>query len=245
MPHDRQRPGREIALGRKTEQTAAARPATEAGHALARAAACCRGRRPKGLPRGLFLTDARLGDDRAIRAAIAALPRGVGVILRLQGQAGDAGLARAVATLCRAQRRVLLVAGDPGLACRVRAQGVHWPDRRQRSVRQPAQRGLRRRGLRRRGIATQATHDVPGLVRAARTGADAVLLSPVFPTRSHPGGPTLGPPRFRLLARKTRLPVYALGGIDAGRARALPLRCLAGLAAIDGWSGRAAWPVAF
>jgi len=220
-------------------QTAVASPATEAGHALARAAACCRGRQPKGLPRGLFLTDARLGDDRAIYAAIATLPRGVGVILRLQGQAGAAALARAVAALCRAQRRVLLVAGNPGLACRIGAQGVHWPDRRPRSVGKPGPPGGQRRGLQRRGITTQATHDVAGLVRATRTGADAVLLSPVFPTRSHPGEPSLGSLRFRLLMRTTRLPVYALGGIDAERARVLPLRRLAGLAAIDGWNGRA------
>jgi thiamine-phosphate pyrophosphorylase len=56
---------------------------------------------------------------------------------------------------------------------------------------------------------------------AARLGADAALLSPVFPTRTHPGGAVLGPVRFRLLARHSRLPVIALGGMTAHRARAL------------------------
>jgi thiamine-phosphate pyrophosphorylase len=43
----------------------------------------------------------------------------------------------------------------------------------------------------------------------------------VFPTRSHPGGKVLGPLRFRLLAARARLPVIALGGMDARRASRL------------------------
>ena len=63
------------------------------------------------------------------------------------------------------------------------------------------------------------------------TRADAVLLSPVFPTRSHPGGKVLGPVRFREIARQARLPVIALGGMTPHSARRL-----AGFAwaAIDG-----------
>jgi len=61
-----------------------------------------------------------------------------------------------------------------------------------------------------------------------------VLLSPVFPTRSHPGGKVLGALRFRLLAARSRLPVLALGGMNARRARAL--RGF-GWAAIDGLAG--------
>lgn len=66
-----------------------------------------------------------------------------------------------------------------------------------------------------------------------RTRADAVLLSPVFPTRSHPGAVSLGPTRFRLLARLAQVPVIALGGMTPHRAVALKP---AGWAAIDGLS---------
>ena len=62
--------------------------------------------------------------------------------------------------------------------------------------------------------------------------ADALVLSPVFATRSHPGAPPLGPLRFRLLARQARVPVIALGGMTARRAAALG----AAWAAIDGLS---------
>jgi thiamine-phosphate pyrophosphorylase len=51
--------------------------------------------------------------------------------------------------------------------------------------------------------------------------ADAVLLSPVFPTRSHPGAAALGPARFRLMARHAQMPVVALGGMTVRTARRL------------------------
>ena len=63
--------------------------------------------------------------------------------------------------------------------------------------------------------------------------ADAIVLSPVFPTRSHPGGKALGPLRFHLLTPLARVPVIALGGITAKRADAYQIRRWA---AIDGLS---------
>jgi len=77
-------------------------------------------------------------------------------------------------------------------------------------------------------------HSLRELGQAQRARADAVLLSPVFPTRSHPGGKVLGPLRFRLIARHARVPVIALGGMDRDRARRLAWRKWA---AIDGICG--------
>ena len=64
-------------------------------------------------------------------------------------------------------------------------------------------------------------HDMREIAQANRVGADAVMLSPVFPTRSHPGAATLGPARFRALASHARMPVIALGGMTGMRARQL------------------------
>jgi len=72
-------------------------------------------------------------------------------------------------------------------------------------------------------------HSLRQLGRAKRV--DAVLLSPVFATRSHPGARSLGEVRFLMLARQSPDPVLALGGMTAKRARGLPCH---GWAAIDG-----------
>jgi thiamine-phosphate pyrophosphorylase len=69
------------------------------------------------------------------------------------------------------------------------------------------------------------------IAQAHRARADAILLSPVHATRSHPGGKALGPVRFRLLARRALVPVIALGGMNRHRARALRWKKWA---AIDG-----------
>jgi thiamine-phosphate pyrophosphorylase len=69
-----------------------------------------------------------------------------------------------------------------------------------------------------------------------RAGADAVFVSPVFATASHPGAPTLGPMRFGLLAKRLPLPVIALGGMDARRFRRLKPLGAHGWAAIDALS---------
>jgi len=58
-------------------------------------------------------------------------------------------------------------------------------------------------------------HNMREIGQANRIGADAVMLSPVFPTRSHPGARTLGATRFRHMARHSTVPVVALGGMSS------------------------------
>ena len=78
-------------------------------------------------------------------------------------------------------------------------------------------------------------HDVTEMRAAERNGADVLLLSPVFPTRSHRGARALGRVRFALLVRQARRPVIALGGMDAQRWQEMRGTGATGWAAIDGW----------
>ena len=64
-------------------------------------------------------------------------------------------------------------------------------------------------------------HDAEEIAEANRRGADGIFLSPVFPTRSHPGANALGIDGFRRLAAKSEAPVIALGGMTAERAAEL------------------------
>ena len=63
----------------------------------------------------------------------------------------------------------------------------------------------------------RSCHDPAGLRAAAAEGCDWATLSPIFPSPSKPGyGPVLG----RAALASAPLPVYALGGVDVGRAAA-------------------------
>lgn len=178
-------------------------------------------RRRRGpAPALVLMTDPRRPDALA---AAAALPPGSAVVLRHYGDPGRESLGRSLGKLCRARRLLFLVAGDVRLAAILRADGLHLPER---ATAAPALL-WRRRG----GVLSMAAHSLPALRRARRLGADWALLSPVFPTASHPGAPALGPRRFALLARRAGLPVLALGGVTA--ATAPLLRGAAGVATVS------------
>ncbi|RFC33225.1 MAG: 8-oxo-dGTP diphosphatase [Candidatus Nitrotoga sp. SPKER] len=56
-------------------------------------------------------------------------------------------------------------------------------------------------------------HNAEELERANNLGLDFVVLSPVLPTRSHPGATHLGWQSFTSIAANSAIPVYALGGL--------------------------------
>ena len=175
----------------------------------------------------LFSDPQRLPDPGP---AAARLPAGAAVVAR--------GLAPAIllrlVALARQRRLRVFVAGDGRLALR-HAAGLQLPDRRGSTGLLPFL--LARRRSPRLRLLIVAAHGRAGLARARRLDATAVILSPVFPTLSHPGAPTLGPLRWAALAaRAGGRPVIALGGVTRANAARLPPRA-AGIAAIGGLSG--------
>ncbi|MDQ6967580.1 MAG: thiamine phosphate synthase, partial [Mariprofundaceae bacterium] len=75
-------------------------------------------------------------------------------------------------------------------------------------------------------------HHGDELEQAHRLGADYAMLSPVFPTLSHPGAAPLGIATFESLCAATALPVVALGGISTQNCNALQSHPLAVIGAI-------------
>ncbi|MEO8927091.1 MAG: thiamine phosphate synthase [Caulobacteraceae bacterium] len=142
-------------------------------------------------------------------------------------------VARGLALARQARRHglVFLVGADARLAVRLRADGVHLPQR--LTARPGAIKALRRRFL-----VTAAAHDLPAARRARRAGVDAIVISPVFPSASPSAGRPLGVLRFAALVRRAGLPAYALGGVNAKTARRLTGSGAAGLAAIEGLASK-------
>jgi thiamine-phosphate pyrophosphorylase len=166
-----------------------------------------------------FLTDdARVADPLG---AAHALPRGSVVILRVRDPERRAALATPLRQMARMRNLILLIADDPALAARIGAHGMHLPEARARQA-------AHWRALRPHWFITVAAHSLRAILGAA--DADAVLLSPVFVTESHPGALPLGAARARLMARQVGMPMLALGGVTAQNA--CLLRGFAGLAAV-------------
>ena len=108
----------------------------------------------------------------------------------------------------RAKNCLLLIAGEPMLSRRLGANGLHLPER---MLTRPYGNG--------HGAITAAAHSETAIHAAARAGAAAVLISPVFPTASHLDAVALGIVKLAKLARLARtlgMAPYALGGIATG-----------------------------
>lgn len=161
------------------------------------------------LPRLWLMTDERLG--ARLFDAITRLPEGAGIVFRHYG-IQEAERRRLFERVRAAHPGLLLLAGPAGLAADWGADGSHG---------------------RHEGATTAPAHDLAEIRAAEAAGARALFLSPVFPTRSHPGVPTRGAEGFAALAAQTRLPAIALGGMRPGRAE--------GLAGAYGWAGIDAW----
>ena len=161
------------------------------------------------------MTDERQG-DALLEAAERLPPHRAGIVFRHYSlPPGERrALFEQVRAIARRRGLMLLLAGPAGTARAWSAHGSH---------------GRGRGG----GLRTAPAHNLREIRAAERAGAAALFLSPVFPTRSHPGARELGPARFALLARRTPLPVIALGGLNAGRFERL--------SGAYGWAGIDAW----
>lgn len=178
------------------------------------------------VPTVWLLTDERI-DTAALLKAAARLPRGAGIVLRHYHLTLEhrRALFDALARIARRRGLRLLLAGSVAQAVAWRADGAHGGN---------GERGLARRHRPPGFLRTVPAHDRREVRAAARAGADAAFLSPLFATRSHPGADCLGPGRFAALARDARLPVMALGGVHPRHARLVTRLGASGYGAIDG-----------
>jgi thiamine-phosphate pyrophosphorylase len=155
------------------------------------------------LPKVWLISDAR--NDAALERALLQLPRGSGLVFRHYHLPPEERRARfiALARLARRMGHCVALSGNASLARRWGADAAYGPP------------GLLARGPALPRLIT--AHSLREIAMARR--ADALLLSAVFPTRSHPGAKALGPLKYRLLAARALVPVIALGGMNRRTAR--------------------------
>jgi len=170
-----------------------------------------------GLPDVWLVSDAR--NDARLERVLKRLPRGSGFIFRHYHFEPDRRRARwgKLTRLARSRGHLVALSWSVGGARRWGADAVYGPPG--RLAKGPAM------------LRLVTAHSLREIGAAHRARADAILLSPVFTTRSHPGAQALGPVRFRLLAARAKVPVIALGGMSKRHARVMKWKKWA---AIDG-----------
>lgn len=153
---------------------------------------------------------AELGEEVFMTRLQGALGRGLKLIQLREKALSPLQLesvARRVVTLAHAHGARVVLNGGVELAVKVGADGVHLTAAALMALDARPQVGL----------VGASCHSAAELERAAQLGLDFVQLSPVLPTKSHPGAATLGWDGFAALVRDCPLPVYALGGMGAAQ----------------------------
>ena len=152
---------------------------------------------------------AELGEANFMRRLYAALENGLRLIQVREKKFAAPELERfaaAVTESAHAYGAKVIVNGDPALARAVGADGVQLSSAELMRLRERPSADL---------LYGASCHNAEELAQAAGLGLDFAVLSPVLPTLSHPGAPTLGWDTFAALVSDCPLPVYALGGVSA------------------------------
>ncbi len=138
----------------------------------------------------------------------------------------------------RASGAALFVNDRGDLAMALGAEGVHL-----RSDSMPV--GAARKLLGPERLIGVSTHSVEEVVKAEGEGADFAVLGPVYETSSKLAyGSPLGLGPIEQAARRCRIPVFAIGGLTASRAREVRLAGAFGVAVISSILGAASVEIA-
>lgn len=198
------------------------------------------------VPRIVLVTDPRYSAEdtaRVIRAAAAALGRAGVLLVQLRDKQASVpallATARALRAVTREAGARLLVNGPLDVACAVDADGLHFPNQGSGTVAHVLE---ARAALGDGAFITTTAHDDEDVGHAARAGASAILVSPIYgsPGKAAPRGVVALAAARAIVDAARHVPplpsrrtlVYALGGIDRINAASCAAAGADGVAAI-------------
>ncbi|GAB3093011.1 Nudix family hydrolase [Pseudomaricurvus hydrocarbonicus] len=194
------------------------------------------------LPRRLLITDAEVSVELCLQKVTEALHLGIQLVQLRQKDWRVEQWAAAVprmAKLCREAGARLMLNSPPDLALETLesglaslADGLHLTSRQLGAA--AASGRVTDKHV---GWLSAACHTDGELRLAEQVGVDFVTLSPVLATGTHPEQAPMGWEQFEALVKNTKIPVYALGGMNDGDLPESVSRGGQGIAAISAW-----WP---
>jgi thiamine-phosphate pyrophosphorylase len=162
---------------------------------------------------------------RDAAAGLRAVERGATVLQLRDPGATTGSLEREACRLVAEAPVPVLVSGRADLALAAGAAGVHLPER-------DLPVAAARRLLGGERLVGRSVHSAQAARLAAADGADYLVFGSVFASASHPDRPPVGLDALRAVAVAVRIPVLAIGGVDAASAAACGAAGAAGFAAI-------------
>ena len=163
------------------------------------------------LPKVIIIFDDELFNKKKLLKL--KIPKKSAFLLRSYQTKKRKKIAKQLLKFCKMKKIKLLIGSDIKLAKDINAHGVHFPEYmiKENKINWI---GIKNIKYRKKWIITTAAHSIRSLKKVEGLDIDAALLSPVFISKSHPNNKCLGLNKFSKIVKKTKLPIYALGGIN-------------------------------
>ena len=170
------------------------------------------------LPKVIIIFDDELFDKKKLLKL--KIPKKSAFLLRSYETKKRKKIAKQLLKFCKMKKIKLLIGSDIKLAEDIKADGIHFPEYmiKKNKINWIDIKNVKSK---KRWIITTSVHSIQSLKKAEGLDIDAVLLSPVFPSKSHPNSKSLGLNKFSKIVKKTKLPIYALGGINIKNVKSL------------------------
>ena len=170
------------------------------------------------LPKVIIIFDDELFDKKKLLKL--KIPKKSAFLLRSYETKKRKKIAKQLLKFCKIKKIKLLIGSDIKLAEDIKADGIHFPEYmiKKNKINWI---GIKNVKSKKRWIITTSVHSIQSLKKAEGLDIDAGLLSPVFPSKSHPNSKNLGLNKFSKIVKKTKLPIYALGGINIKNVKSL------------------------
>lgn len=158
--------------------------------------------------------------------AIKNLPKNSAVIFREYdlSHAKREEMAKEIVEICRQTYHRILIGKDPELAWALGADGAHFSDYDEFPAKIERQKNF---------MITLACHNFSSVLKSQNLSIDAIFLSPIFATKSHAGKPALGLEVLKKALATSKIPVFALGGVNKKNLESLQSLGVKGFGGID------------
>ena len=142
------------------------------------------------------------------------IPRGSAILFRSYDTKSRKKVAKEVLKFCKIKGLKLLISSDVRMAREINANGIHLPEYMINDQSKINWKNFKAWKTKLKWMVTAAAHNKKTLYKIPGHIIDAVLLSPIFLTKSHPKQIHLGVSKLIKMVHEIKIPIYALGGIN-------------------------------
>ncbi len=142
-------------------------------------------------------------------------------------------LALKIQKIAKKHRHKLIIGKNFDLAKKIDADGYHFSDFDYKNAKNHALKLQNHQKINKNFIISLACHSLNSVKQAQKSNIDLLFFSPIFPTNSHPGAKTQGIFNLKKAKTASKIPIFALGGLNSSNLKQIRKIGVDGVAGIE------------